>query len=73
MLEGVAVARSQLAVVPLDVCEGAEPVVLHLEDPVGMIEWFGEANERHRAERLGRHALTLTAEQYRCQAQPLLN
>ena len=31
---------------PVDVCEGAEPVVLYLEQPVRVIEPFGQANER---------------------------
>ena len=48
VLECMTVARSQLAVMPGDVRQRAEAVVLDLEDPVGMVERLGEPNERHK-------------------------
>jgi hypothetical protein len=38
-----------------DVRQRPESVVLHLEEPIGVVEWFREAHERHRAELLGSH------------------
>jgi hypothetical protein len=66
----VPVTGSQLAVMPIDVREGAKAIVFDFVDPLGMIEGFGQADERHRAEWLGAMPLTLTAEQCRCQAHP---
>jgi hypothetical protein len=50
VLEGVAVARHEIAVVTVDVGEGSEPVVLHLEEPIRMIEGFRQPQERHGPE-----------------------
>jgi hypothetical protein len=50
VLERVAVPRHEIAVVSVDVGEGSEPVVLHLEEPIGMVEGLREAQERHGPE-----------------------
>jgi hypothetical protein len=55
---------------PVGVCERSKSVVLHLEDPVGVIEGLGLANERHRAEWLGGDSGNRASEQYQGQAQP---
>jgi len=73
MLERVAVARAQLAMVARNVRQRPESVVLDLEEPIGVVEWFREADERHRAKWPGSHSPTVLPEQYRCQAQPLLD
>jgi hypothetical protein len=49
MLEGVPVARHEVAVVSIDVGERSEAVVLHLEEPILMIERLREPQERHGA------------------------
>jgi hypothetical protein len=67
----MAVARTQLAVMAGDVRQRAEAVVLHLEEPVGMVERLGDADEGHWAGWLGNHSSSVAARQYRCQAQPL--
>ena len=61
VLESMAVARSQLAVMAGDVRQGAEAVVLYFEEPVRVIEGFEQTDERHRTERLWRHSPTLPA------------
>src|SRR5581483_1850461 len=47
---GVPVPRHEPNSTRLHVRERAEPVVLHLEDPVGMVEGLRSANQRHRLE-----------------------
>jgi hypothetical protein len=42
VLEGVAVARHEVTVVSVDVGERSKAVVLHLEEPIGMVEGFRE-------------------------------
>jgi hypothetical protein len=44
--EGLAIPRHEPAVMPFDMCERAEPVVLQLEHAIGMIEWRRYADER---------------------------
>ena len=50
VLEGVAVARHEGAVVSVDVGECSEAIVLHLEEPLRMVERLREAQERHGPE-----------------------
>jgi methionine-rich copper-binding protein CopC len=50
VLEGVAVARHEVTVVSVDVGERSEAVVLHLEEPVRMVERLREAQERRGPE-----------------------
>jgi hypothetical protein len=40
-------AGDELALLAPNVRERAEPVVLQLEDPVGVIEGLGDADQRH--------------------------
>jgi hypothetical protein len=47
-------ARHEPAVMAVDVSEGPDPVVLQFEQPVGMIERFGDAHERPRTEAVRR-------------------
>jgi hypothetical protein len=48
--EDVPAAGVQRANVPLDVSDGTEPVVLQLEDPITMVERFGQPDQRHRVD-----------------------
>jgi len=50
----VPVARHEVAVVAVDVGEGSKAVVLHLEEPIGMIEGLRETQEGHGPEWRGR-------------------
>ena len=50
MLEGVPVARHEGAVVSVDVGERSKAVVLHLEEPIRMVERLREPQERHGPE-----------------------
>jgi hypothetical protein len=50
VLEGVPVARHEGAVVSVNVGERSKPVVLHLEEPIRMVEGLREPQERHGPE-----------------------
>jgi hypothetical protein len=50
VLEGVPVARHQVTVVSVNVGERSKAVVLHLEEPIRMVEGLREAQERHGPE-----------------------
>jgi hypothetical protein len=57
VLEGVAVARHEGTVVSVNVGERSKAVVLHLEEPIRMVERLRKAKERHGPEcRSGRGA-----------------
>jgi hypothetical protein len=43
-------ARHELAMVPVNVREGAEPIELQLEQPVGVVEAFLDPQQGHRPE-----------------------
>jgi hypothetical protein len=50
VLEGVPIARDEVAVVPVDVGERSKAVVLHLKEPVRIVKRLREAQKRHGPE-----------------------
>jgi hypothetical protein len=50
VLEGVPVARNEGAVVYVNVGERSKAVVLHLEEPIRIVERLRESHERHGPE-----------------------
>ena len=54
VFEGVRVAQHEIAVVTVNVGERTKPVVLHLKEPIGMVEGLRKAQERHGPEWLSR-------------------
>lgn len=55
----MAVAGHQLATVPADARERAEPVEFRLEDELGMVERVRDAQQAHRTQELLRRATKL--------------
>ena len=47
-LLGLVVPADEAEVPAIKTDENAQAIELRLEDPVGMIEWLGDANEWHR-------------------------
>jgi hypothetical protein len=43
-IKDIAASRYEMTAARLDVAEGSEPVVLELEEPFGIIEWFFPGN-----------------------------
>jgi hypothetical protein len=50
VLEGVPVARDQIAMVSVNVGERSKAVVLHLEEPLRRVERLRKPQERHGPE-----------------------
>jgi hypothetical protein len=70
VLERVAVAGAQFAAAALDVRKRSKSVVLHLEEPVRVVEGLRETEQGHRRNGWGDITFSVVARQYACQAQP---